>query len=300
MLGYCFCHLYCMDMCLMKLCIASDLHLEIGGFPSSMGDLFSEPADVLILAGDITCAKYLDKKRTDKESRSGRKNFDALIKTFSNFRHVLYVAGNHEHYGSIFSSTVPALKLYLEGTNAIVLDNDLITIDNKTFIGSTLWTDYRNGNPLEMLAAESGMNDYRQIQAMDITKVPYTDRKSASFARQQGRITPSFILTEHHNSLTFIQLTLAATRNKRAVVITHHAPSYRSQDFANRGSALAASFCSALDDVVATDNIDLWIHGHTHDDVDYMIDKTRVLANHRGYAGYEKVAKTFKPLYVEI
>jgi len=284
----------------MKLCIASDLHLEIGGFPASMVQQFAQPADVLILAGDITCARYLDRKRTDKESRSGRKNFDNLIKTFANFRHVLYVVGNHEHYGSVFSSTVPALKLYLQGTNATVLDNDMITIDNTTFIGSTLWTNYRNGNPLEMLAAEQGMNDFRQIQLVEMTKIPYVNRKSASFARQQGRITAQSILTEHHKSLTFIQSTLAATRERRAVVITHHAPSFQSQDFINRGSALAASFCSALDDVVATDNIDLWIHGHTHDNVDYKIGQTRVIANHRGYAGYEQVAKTFKPLYLEI
>ena len=41
--------------------------------------------------------------------------------------------------------------------------------------------------------------------------------------------------------------------------------------------------------------IKYWVHGHMHDPVDYTIGETRVLANPRGYAGYEHNAEIFNP-----
>ena len=34
--------------------------------------------------------------------------------------------------------------------------------------------------------------------------------------------------------------------------------------------------------------IKYWLHGHTHQQVDYMVGETRVMCNARGYAGYEE------------
>ena len=46
--------------------------------------------------------------------------------------------------------------------------------------------------------------------------------------------------------------------------------------------------------------IKLWVHGHMHDDFDYMIGDTRVVCNPRGYIGYETRAKTWNLKYVEV
>jgi len=43
----------------------------------------------------------------------------------------------------------------------------------------------------------------------------------------------------------------------------------------------------------------LWIHGHTHDNCDYIVGRTRVLSNQSGY-GWEEAYKGFKTLTVEI
>jgi hypothetical protein len=41
--------------------------------------------------------------------------------------------------------------------------------------------------------------------------------------------------------------------------------------------------------------IKTWVHGHMHNQSDYMIGDTRVVTNPRGYMGYETIANTFDP-----
>ena len=48
-----------------------------------------------------------------------------------------------------------------------------------------------------------------------------------------------------------------------------------------------------------TDNIKLWVHGHTHDEFDYKIGITRVVCNPRGYPK-EKSNWHFKLEYLEL
>jgi hypothetical protein len=44
----------------------------------------------------------------------------------------------------------------------------------------------------------------------------------------------------------------------------------------------------------------LWTHGHTHEKFDYMIGGTRVVANPRGYLGYEESADNFELQFLDI
>ena len=68
------------------------------------------------------------------------------------------------------------------------------------------------------------------------------------------------------------------------VVITHHAPSRKSihPRFAN--SLLNACFISDAERLVHGSRTRLWIHGHTHDSFDYVLNGARVVCNPRGYA----------------
>jgi len=62
---------------------------------------------------------------------------------------------------------------------------------------------------------------------------------------------------------------------------------------------LNAAFASDLDDAIAKSGVALWVHGHTHDNVDYKIARTRVLTNQAGYSG--KVGSGFDAgLVVEV
>jgi Icc-related predicted phosphoesterase len=82
----------------------------------------------------------------------------------------------------------------------------------------------------------------------------------------------------------------------RTIVVTHHAPSRLSIPPQHRGNPLNAAFVSDLDQIIADSRVALWIHGHTHDNVDYRIARTRVLSNQFGYAG--KALPGFDPALV--
>jgi Icc-related predicted phosphoesterase len=85
----------------------------------------------------------------------------------------------------------------------------------------------------------------------------------------------------------------------RTIVVTHHAPSARSEAPYHADSPLKAAFASNLDSLVEQSGVSLWIHGHTHYNGDYMIGSTRVLTNQRGYP--DERCKRFNPsLVVEI
>jgi Icc-related predicted phosphoesterase len=76
---------------------------------------------------------------------------------------------------------------------------------------------------------------------------------------------------------------LARCNPARTIVVTHHAPSARSEAPFHKNSPLRAAFASELDELVATSGVPLWIHGHTHYNANYAIGSTRVLTNQRGY-----------------
>lgn len=85
------------------------------------------------------------------------------------------------------------------------------------------------------------------------------------------------------------------------IIMSHHAPSYASVNKKYIGDAFNASFATEL----SNDILDLpkkpklWIHGHMHDPVDYMIGETRVVSNPRGYRGESNYAD-YKPLILEV
>jgi hypothetical protein len=47
---------------------------------------------------------------------------------------------------------------------------------------------------------------------------------------------------------------------------------------------LSACFASELQHLFG--KMDLWIHGHTHDNIEYEVNGTRVVCNPRGYITY--------------
>jgi hypothetical protein len=103
----------------------------------------------------------------------------------------------------------------------------------------------------------------------------------------------------HAESVAWLRRALAGCDRARTVVVTHHAPSARSEAPYHANSLLKAAFSSDLDSLVGQSGVPLWIHGHTHYNVDYVMGSTRVLTNQRGYP--EELCKGFNPsLVVEI
>lgn len=248
----------------MRLHIVSDLHLEFGEH-----ELPHVDADVAILAGDIDLG------------RDGRR----WARSFFGDTPVVYVLGNHEFYRHALPDLTNTLKRESEGSHVHVLENDAVELNGWTFLGCTLWSDFcltgdRAGS---MRAAEQIMSDYAVIDHSE-----------------KGRLLRAEDTAElHAKSVAWLRRELRAHDPARTIVVTHHAPSARSIPPFYAGSPLNAAFASNLDKLVEASCVPLWIHGHTHFNVDYVIGETRVLSDQRGYP--DEVAVGFNPeLVVEL
>jgi predicted phosphodiesterase len=231
----------------MKLNILSDLHLGFDPFERPVND-----ADVVVLAGDIA---------RPPEAAAWASGFD---------KPVLYVAGNHEFYGSSIDDTRAALARESAGTCVRVLDDDVVVLGGVRFVGSTLWTDFLLDGAKRrdevMREAQRFIRDFSRIRVGDRAFAPEDSTERFAMHRR------------------FLAETLATPFDGPTVVITHHAPAPPSVHARFRGSPLNACFVSDLTSMLDGARATLWIHGHTHDSFDYTVNGTRVLCNPRGYA----------------
>lgn len=244
----------------MRIQILSDLHLEFGPF-----EFREERADLIVLAGDIHVKS------------NGLKWISETIPATP----VLYLAGNHEYYGSKLPRLMEKLKQEAEGTNIHVLENDVFEMGGFRFFGATLWTDLAlHGDAKSGAAAAIEMNDYRRV------------RLSPTFRRLKPRDTKSV----HHATVAAIRQFIAMGEPERSVIVTHHAPSEKSLPEQRRAESISCAYASHLDEMVEELRPLLWVHGHIHHTQDYWIGTTRVVANPRGYV--DKPNPSFDPALV--
>jgi predicted phosphodiesterase len=236
----------------MRLHILSDLHLEFGAFAPPKAD-----ADVVILAGD---------------THLGVAGIAWARKTWPN-KPVIYIAGNHEFYREFLPGHIETLRRFARKHSVHFLENEAVTIGGITFLGCTLWTDFAlfKDPASAMAAATRGMMDYGVI------------RRSLT----DTLLRPSDTARMHAESVAWLSRQCEKRTGENLVIITHHAPSFRSVADDYTRDVLSASFASALDGLVERSGASVWVHGHVHDSVDYTIGSTRVLANPRGYEGVE-------------
>lgn len=248
---------------MLRIWLLSDLHIDYltdrqpFRFPDSRPE-----HDVVVIAGDL------------------RHDMVKGVKWIanSNFtKPVIYLAGNHEFYGRMIDTEIQKAKDEASKHKHIhVLENDTIDIGGVRFIGCTLWTDFRlmrgDNQQWAMQWAEQAMNDYRT------TRVAARRFAYGRYHRMRARDT----LALHEQSVEYlrVQLTEIPFAGPK-VVVTHHAPSIRSLDPRFHGDLLNAAYASHLDDLV--DRATLWVHGHTHHNVDYRRGDGRVVTNQRGY-----------------
>jgi hypothetical protein len=55
-----------------------------------------------------------------------------------------------------------------------------------------------------------------------------------------------------------------------------------------------------LDSYIMETQPKLWIHGHTHESMDYFIDKTRIVCNPFGYWQYDENRRFQENLIIEV
>jgi len=255
----------------------SDLHLEFDGmYPWVMPRIEGEKDMVLVLAGDITANhnQWKDNPSLDV--------FSPWIKDVcARHKAVIYVSGNHENYiGDMYAveDHWRAMSKHIE--NLHFLNRQSVVIDGVRILGCTLWTDL--SNPINEMIAYKGMNDFGYI---------WVD--GDLFTTAQYRL-------EHDACMYFIETELAKEFDGDTVIVTHHAPSFKSITERFENNNLNPCYASNLDRLMWYNSIKLWIHGHIHNSLDYVvgdeIQSTRVVCNPRGYENDGVVNPDFNPL----
>lgn len=267
--------------------LMSDLHLEFG-------DITLPGGDVLILAGDICEAKHLKMADYTPEvialnERTGVKSHRYMRffhEECAKYKDVIYVMGNHCHYGFRFDKTYNHLKEHIPG-NIHLLEKESIELNGVLFIGATLWTNCNNADSITLYTLKHSMNDYRVVQNY------YPDKNL------YHKLIPEFTYADHIKAIRYIEKTARANADKTVVVVTHHAPSFMSIGEQFRGDHhMNGGYASDLSELILENpNIKVWTHGHTHSVFDYQIGECRVLCNPRGYYGYEHRAQDFDPTF---
>lgn len=246
----------------MKLWIFSDTH---GSFRTP-----SIPeADVAVVAGDL--------------GEGVEEAVEWLAEEIRPHMRVAFVPGNHEYYRRHLDTELLVGRRVAAARGIDLIDGNVVEIGGVAFAGATLWTDFnlhgedRRRDAMEV--ASRGMNDHALI--------------STGRAGVRRRFLPADAALRHVADVRF----LASLRGRPGplVVVTHHAPSALCLDPRFARDPLNPAFASHLDGVVRTLGANLWVHGHTHGNVDVPMGPTRIICNPHGY-GTEN--PTFDPLLV--
>lgn len=248
----------------MKFRIISDLHTEFWGDNGSKK--LSRILDFVLPPLDTDKDSIL-LVAGDTFTYSARHKVEPLMNHLdSRFLEVVAVQGNHEPYGAS-----------IEEGEGFFREWGVSTEFNQVFggvrvAGATLWTDFNKADPISMYNALGGMNDYKSIK----------------------NFRPEDSLDRHREAMKYLENHV----KEGGVVMTHHAPSFKSIH-SKYASGDNSSYFSDLEEFILRKKPALWVHGHVHNCFDYTIGETRVVCNPVGYRGYE-VTGYRKNLVIEI
>lgn len=182
-----------------------------------------------------------------------------FINVFSQFAEkyskVVHIAGNHEFYD--YNTSIPDLLKDLSNQipNYYFLENEVLEIDGLRILGCTLWFPKSRDNGGDYL------NDFNVIADFE-----------------------PWVYEQNNRSLKFLQTQL---KDPNDIVVTHHLPSYQSVHWKYQGSPLNCFFVCNVESLIKEKQPRLWIHGHSHESMNYKINETQILSNPFGYFPFE-------------
>jgi predicted phosphodiesterase len=231
------------------LTLISDLHVDVNqkhGIAEKFVEAYKNYDGILVIAGDW-CEGH------------NPLFFEPFQELFAENPRIdiVFVPGNHDYYGiglgrleeklEDFAKQQPRFRTLLETTTYI---------DNICFVGSTLW--YPDTPDVWLL----------QNQIADFSEIP-------NFKPQDAIDKNAYAKNHIFDWVAMAHFT---------VWITHHAPSYQSIPRRFKGSRLNCYFYDPyFEKQVIEKRPNLLIHGHVHNNCNYQLGSTRVLANPHGY-----------------
>ncbi len=191
----------------------------------------------------------------------------------------LVILGNHEYDAWTEPALAVAEPLYREAIEAVpnarLLERQRFELDDVTVLGATLWSDFRRGGT-----------------------------EAARFITQSIVADPRELIAVHRRTIAWLKNKIAAVRaaKRKAVVVTHMAPSYRSLSAEQQRHPLAGFFASDLEPLIRELRPVLWIHGHIHTSLEYPLAATAIVANPRGNPGVKvnALGRAWAPKIVDV
>ena len=222
--------------------ILSDLHIETGVLYPV--ESIIPHSEVLVLAGDIGSFYNLAPL------------VDFLEKISLKFKHIMYIPGNHEYYhsGNDKPKTIGNLlykfkKAVAHLDNIYVMDRKIVNINGTVFAGATLWSDpYPHKRLPEFVNLNISVHEYADMHKRDLK---WLDR-------------------------------VAEQVDSPLVVITHHAPSKTLVKRSTFADLYDSFYASSIEHRRIFKKANVWVFGHTHNNIDKMIGNTRLVSNQSG------------------
>jgi len=170
-------------------------------------------------------------------------------------RQVLYVPGNHEYYGCASMHSVDDILHEFEeelSNLRILRTGEVFEFAGTRFLGDTMWVP----KTPDLILSAAQVNDSRYIPHL-LAEIDERYRQFIAWLSKELR--------------------------PEDVVITHHLPSERSTPAVHRQSAAQPWFVAFGAESLLAKGPRAWIHGHTHERCDYVLNETRIVCNPVGY-----------------
>lgn len=285
----------------VRIQVASDLHLEFADPETLNVDEIVAPtgASILALVGDIgSPAKPI--YGTFLAAMAAR--YEHVLVIAGNHE---YYGGSAPDAPTMADLAVMIREACAAHANVHFLDDDIVVIDGVRYVGSTLWSFVPEA--LRKRCTKD-MNDYHLIRTTNVhtpteplpkrrpSKWTFVDtyadgeddsrwhgdndedsrRSSApSLSNGDGLLTVDDTNALHAAAVEFLQEQIAeaavvSTGGQPVVVLTHHAPSFKSIHRRYATSLVTCAFVTDLERLMRPPVV-LWLHGHTHAACDYEV-----------------------------
>ena len=261
----------------MTIDILSDLHLDqyfnkdnisIDAVTSIFKPIFTnnsqrEPADILVIAGDI--------------GHFNIQNIE-ILKIFQKeyYKYIVCVLGNHEYYlidneqkeiynNNSFNKIKHMQELINTNTNMYCLDGNIIEIEGIKFGGCNSWYDSSYANYYYPTLSNTDINTKWNTSSND-SKYIYGIKNFEDIKKLELE-------------------KIKCIYKKCDIMITHVNPSFKHEHInsAYENNILNTFFTSDCSEFLKDGSMKYWIFGHAHDVIEYNLHNVKCICNPMGY-----------------
>ena len=259
----------------MQFDLLSDLHIE--SWPDAQQVQWSGLGTSLIaiIAGDV--------------SRDLDLAYTTVLEISKNYKHVIYLDGNHEHdgLGNIDARRAEISNRFRKYRNITYMHRNPVVLDSTAFIGCNGWYSYDFCEP--MISKQDCFDHFLQKGRNQDTMLEEWD----AAVNDADFITGAIKQCNADDGIKDIVLITHTVPNR---LLSWIPPEYdRIPDMGMQGS-------SYLEQVLLADTkkkVKVWCYGHLHQPQDKIIDGIRYVSNPRGIPVHPGSQQVYYPKFIK-